>query len=341
MTTRVVVPQGDLGGIGPEVALRLFTEPQVRASCRPLLLGHVELLRDLARAVPGAEDLQLQAVATPAEGFAQPPDAPLPVLELENRAPTDPPGTPAAAFGTCAVEAILRAGSMCLAGDADLLLTPPVHKESMHLAGYPYEGQTQILGELCRSRRYGMLACAGKLRVLIATRHMALREALDKLDAAMVAKQLRIAHEAARDILGLESPRVVLAALNPHAGEGGAFGDEETRILRPAIEQAREEHGFETAGPAVPDVVFAQGARGEWDLVVALYHDQAFIPLKMLPRSEAYTLFVGGPLLRVSPVHGAAYDIARSGQADHEPLGYALQMGLELAAHRQAAAGRS
>jgi 4-hydroxythreonine-4-phosphate dehydrogenase len=147
---------------------------------------------------------------------------------------------------------------------------------------------------------------------------------------------LRIAHEAAREVLGLEHPRVVLAALNPHAGEGGAFGDEESRVLKPAIEQARAEYGFETAGPAVPDVVFAQGARGEWDLVVALYHDQAFIPLKMLPRREAYTLFVGGPLLRVSPVHGAAYDIARSGQADPEPLAYALQRGLELASRRAA-----
>ncbi len=335
MTTRVVVPQGDLGGIGPEVALMLFARQDVRAKCRPLLIGNIDALREIVTSLPAeAAGLELQAVADSEAGFAVAPDAPLPVLELENDAPTDAPGQPAASFGRTAVEAILRGGSMCMAGDAELLLTPPVHKESMHLAGYPYEGQTQILGELCRSRRYGMLACAGKLRVLIATRHMALRDALEKLDVGMVAKQLRIAHEAARDLLGLESPKVVLAALNPHAGEGGAFGDEEMRILRPAIERAREEHGFETAGPAVPDVVFAQGARGEWDLVVALYHDQAFIPLKMLPRDQAYTLFVGGSILRTSPVHGAAYDIARTGSADAAPLGYALDRGLELAARR-------
>lgn len=327
MTARVVVPQGDLGGIGPEVALMVLAREDVRRRCRPLLLGNLEALRRIGLA-------ELQPVASSREGFAVAPDAPLPVLELENASPTDPPGRPAAAFGATAVEAVLRAGSMCLAGDAELMLTPPVHKESMHLAGYPYEGQTQILGELCRARRYGMLACAGKLRVLVATRHMALREALDQLDVAMVAKQLRIAHEAAREILGLEAPRVALAGLNPHAGEAGAFGDEERRILEPAIVKVREEFGWDTAGPAVPDVVFAQGARGEWDLVVALYHDQAFIPLKMLPRDEAYTLFVGGPILRVSPVHGAAYDIARRGLADPAPLAYALERGLELAEKR-------
>lgn len=334
MRPRLVIPEGDLGGIGPEVALRVLARPQARAACRPVVLGHRAVLDKIASEI----GLKIELAAAPnlEAGFAaaEDPRAPLPVVELESPEPRDPPGTPAAAFGFAAVEGVMRGGEACLQGRADALLTPPLHKESMHLAGYPFEGQTQILGELCGTRKYGMLACAGELKVLVATRHMALREAVTKLDDQIVAKALRLAHEAARGILRLTNPRVVLAGLNPHAGEGGAFGDEETRILMPAIARVRAEHGWDTAGPAVPDVVFAQGARGEWDLVVALYHDQAFIPLKMLPREQAYTLFVGGPILRVSPMHGAAYDIARTGRADPEPFAYCLRRAVELAAVR-------
>lgn len=338
MRPRVVVPESDLGGIGPEVALRVLARPAAREGCKPALLGHLDALRRIAAELPAAcwEDGVPPALA-PARDLeaafaaAEDPRAPLPVVALESPEPRDPPGRPSAAFGFAAVEGVLRGGAACLQGRADALLTPPIHKESMHLAGYPYEGQTQIVGELCGSRRYGMLACAGLLRVLVATRHMSLREALARLDHQVVAKALRLAHEAARETLGISAPRVALAALNPHAGEGGAFGDDEDRLLRPAIAKIREEHGWETAGPLVPDVVFAQGARGEWDVVVALYHDQAFIPLKMLPRAQAWTLFVGGPILRVSPMHGAAYDLARSGRADAEPFAFCLGRTVELA----------
>ncbi len=327
------MPQGDPGGIGPETALAVLARPEVRERCRPLILGHRDLLASLARDLGIA--VQVERAGDAEEAFARGPEDPLPVLELENELPGEAPaGQPHPAFGAAALEAVLRGGSLCLAGGAELLLTPPIHKQSLHLAGYPYEGQTRILGELCRSRRYGMLACSGRLRILVATRHMALKEALVRLDANLVAKQIRIAHEAAHEVLGIPEPRVVLAGLNPHAGEGGAFGDEERRILRPAIRNARDRWGYETAGPAVPDVVFKEGLEGRWDVVVALYHDQAFIPLKLLDRRQGYTLFVGGPILRVSPLHGAAYDRARTGSADPEPLAFALEKGLELARRR-------
>ncbi|MGB0684772.1 MAG: 4-hydroxythreonine-4-phosphate dehydrogenase PdxA, partial [Planctomycetota bacterium] len=237
MESRLVVPQGDLGGIAPEVLLLALAAPEARAAARPLVLGHREALEEVAAGM--GLDLELRSVTDAEEGFALPVDAPLPVLELESPRPSDPPGRPSAAFGMASVEAVLRAASMALEGRADAVVTPPVHKESMHLAGYPYEGQTQILGEACRSRRYGMLACAGELKVLLATRHMSLRQALDRLaEPAFVAKQIRLAHEAARETLGLEEPRVVLAGLNPHAGEGGAFGDEERKVLDKALRMA-------------------------------------------------------------------------------------------------------
>lgn len=329
MIPRLAIPQGDLGGIGPEVALTVLGRAEVRERCQPLLVGHLEALRQVAEAC--SIPVELESVADAEAGFATKATAPLPVLELENPAPTSAPGAPAADFGAAAVEAVLRSGSMCLEGRADAVVTPPIHKESMHLAGFAFEGQTQIFGELSNSRRYGMLACNGDLQVLLATRHMALRDALERLDVGMVAKQIRIAFEAAQGALGIPEPRIVLAGLNPHAGEGGAFGDEESRILQPAIARAREEFGFDCQGPAVPDVVFGEGAAGKWDIVIALYHDQAFIPLKLLGREQAYTLFVGGKILRVSPMHGAAYDIARTGKADARPFAFAMERAIEFA----------
>jgi len=336
MEPRIVVPQGDLGGIAPEVLLVALADASLRKRCRPMVLGHREALQEVAVAL--GLDIALTSVSSSEQAFALGPEDPLPVLELESPVPRDPVGRPAAAFGMAAVEAVLRAASLGLEGKIEAIVTPPVHKESIHLAGYPYEGQTQMFGEACRSRRYGMLACAGDLKVLIATRHMSLRKALDMLEEpAFVAKQIRLAHEAARDVLGLPEPRIVIAGLNPHAGEGGAFGKEESSSLRKAVAMAEQEWGFHTAGPAVPDVVFREGHEGKWDVVVALYHDQAFIPLKMLPREQSYTLFVGGPLLRVSPVHGAAYDIARQGKADAAPFAFAMEKAMELARLRQEA----
>ena len=332
MLPRLAVPQGDLGGIGPEIALEVLARPEVRRRCRPLLIGHHGFLRRVAG--ERGFSVELDRVASAEDGFAREEGAPLPVLELENPEPVDPAGAPSAAFGAAAVEAILRGGSLCLEGQADALLTPPTSKKSMHLAGFAFEGQTQILGELCGSRRYGMLACNGSMRVLLATRHMSLRQAVERLEINLVEKQIRIAHEAAREVLGLADPRVVLAALNPHASEDGAFGHEERKVLRPAIRRAREEWGFETAGPAVPDVVFAEAAAGAWDVVIALYHDQAFIPLKLLGRQTAYTVFVGGRILRVSPMHGTAFDLARTGGADPGSFAHALERTLELCAAR-------
>jgi 4-hydroxythreonine-4-phosphate dehydrogenase len=332
MEPRVVVPQGDLGGIAPEVLLHSLADDSVRSRCRPLILGHRQALENVAAEM--GITIELQSVTKAEDAFLLPADSPVPVLELESAQPTAKVGAPSAEFGMASVEAVLRCTNLCIENGADVMVTPPIHKESMHLAGYPFEGQTQILGETCRSNRYGMLACAGDLRVLVATRHMSLRQAIGKLDPRFVAKQIRLAHESARETLGIELPRIVLAGLNPHAGECGAFGNEEQLVLEPAIEIAREEWGFNTAGPAVPDVVFGQGYRGEWDIVIALYHDQAFLPLRMLPRETAFTIFVGGKILRTSPMHGAAYDIARTGKADARPFLFSLERGIDLANQR-------
>jgi len=331
---RIVFPQGDLGGIGPEVLLHTLANVETRQSCSALIVGQLEALRSIAKEC--GINCPLVAADESLEGdmFARDASAPVPVLELESALPEDQAGQASAAVGMAAVEAVLRAGSMCLADDADGMVTPPLSKASMHMAGYNFEGQTQIIGELCGTPRYGMLACNGELKVLLATRHIALREVVERLEIGSVVKQLRIAHEAAREVLGLEEPRIALAALNPHASESGAFGKEESKVLRPAIKRLRKEMGFKTFGPEVPDVVFLDAANGKWDLVVALYHDQGFIPLKFAGREKAWTLFVGGKVLRTSPMHGTAWDIARTGKADARPFAYALERCVELAKRR-------
>lgn len=332
MEPRIVIPQGDPVGIGPEVALKALASSAGELG-RCLLYGHLEPLRRLARELDLG--LALEPVSSPEEGFELAAPGRVPVVELE-RAPSKVTvdGRPSADCGHAVVESVLRAGTACLQGSADGMVTPPITKRSMHLAGYPFEGQTQIVGELCRSRRYGMLVCNGDLRILPATRHKSLRSAIQGLEINAVMKQLRIAHEAARETLGLAEPRIALAALNPHASEGGIFGNEEKRILMPAIRRFEEETGFETMGPCVPDVVFRDAAAGKYDIVVALYHDQAFIPAKLLGVARAYTLFVGGPILRVSPVHGAALELSGKGIADEGPMANALEVACRFARAR-------
>jgi len=335
MKPRIVVTQGDLGGIAPEVLLHCLADSAARESCSPLILGHIDYLKDVAaRSDIG---INLRAVSTPAAGFALAASQPMvvPVLELSSPQPSAQVGVPNAQFGAAAVEAVSTATRLCLAGEADAMLTPPVNKESMHLAGLDYEGQTQLIGETCDSESYGMLACASELKVWIATRHMSLSDAINTLTVDYLTEQIRVAHFAAREVLCIENPRVAIAGLNPHAGENGAFGDEERRVILPAIESARQQFGLTTIGPLAPDVVFSEGAQGKHDVVVALYHDQAFIALKMLPRDQANSLFVGADVLRLSPMHGSAYDIARQQKADARPLLYCLQQAVRLVAQRR------
>jgi 4-hydroxythreonine-4-phosphate dehydrogenase len=338
MKPRIVVTQGDLGGIAPEILLSCLADNEARASCSPLILGHLKRLRSIASR--DSINLNLQRVESAAEGFAlaKTREDVLPVLELSSALPTAPVGTPHSEFGAAAVEAVISAAEMCLRGDADAMLTPPVNKESMHLAGFDYEGQTQIIGEAANSSSYGMLACAGELKVWIATRHMSLSEAISTLTVEYLAEQIKMAHYAAREVLKIGNPRVAIAGLNPHAGENEAFGSEEAAIIAPAIQLANKHFGLQTSGPLAPDVIFNEGAQGKYDVVIALYHDQAFIALKMLPREQANSLFVGADVLRLSPMHGSAYDIVGQKMADARPLRYCLQQAVRLVQQRQSVA---
>ena len=220
--------------------------------------------------------------------------------------------------------AALRAGhELALARTVDALVTAPVSKAALHLAGEKVEGQTELLGRWCGAERFEMMAIAGRLRVMLLTRHMPLKRAIEMITTERVLDRLEL-FDASLKRLGIARPKLALAGLNPHAGEGGILGSEDEEILRPAVGTARK-RGIDVEGPLSPDTVFLAASNGAFDGVLALYHDQAFIPVKLLSHDGGVTVVAGLPYLRVSPVHGTAFDIAGRGIASASNLIAALQ----------------
>jgi len=283
---------GDPAGIGPEIARAALADPRVREAARLTVLG------------PAA---------------ARPDEVPAPHAWSATDGPDEwRMGEVQAECGRAALAALRAGAALAESGAAGALVTGPVSKAALHLAGEEVEGQTELLARWAGVARYGMLAIAGPLRVLLLTRHMPLKRALERITPASVLEHLELLDSALRE-LGCERPRIALAGLNPHAGEGGLLGDEEQLLLEPALALACD-RGILASGPHSPDALFPRAARGEFDGVLALYHDQAFIPVKLLSGAQGVTLIAGLPYLRVSPVHGTAFDIAGTGRASPENL---------------------
>ena len=314
---------GDPAGIGPEICLEALAEPEVRAAARILVLGPGALRPDSiepldpAALEPADADGEGAGEGTGRIEFAGPqawldtggPDA----WEL---------GRPQASCGRAALDALARGAALARAGRVGALVTGPVSKEALHLAGEPVEGQTELLTRWDGAEFCQMMALAGPLRVMLLTRHLPLRTALEQITEDRVVRHLKLLHDTLIG-LGIEAPRLALAGLNPHAGEAGLLGGEEREVLIPAAARARAA-GLDVTGPVSPDTVFAQAAAGRHDAVLALYHDQAFIPIKLLAPDTGLTLLAGLSYLRLSPVHGTAFDIAGRGLASHANLTAAL-----------------
>lgn len=295
---------GDPAGIGPELALALWNDPELCAAARLLLIGPAGLRPadvPLEREVGSAADAAWLDVPGPASWDM---------------------GRVQAACGRMALDALRAGHELALAGAVDALVSGPVSKEALHAAGERCEGQSELLGRWCGVSDFEMVAVAGELRVMLLSRHMPLRAALELVRRERVLARLRLFDASLRG-WGIPHPRLALAGLNPHAGEAGLLGGEETDELEPAVQAARAE-GLDVSGPVSPDSVFAAAARGRFDGVLALYHDQAFIPVKLLAPDTGLTVLAGLPYLRISPVHGTAFDIAGRGVASPANLRAAL-----------------
>ncbi|MEM7306695.1 MAG: 4-hydroxythreonine-4-phosphate dehydrogenase PdxA [Planctomycetota bacterium] len=307
---------GDPAGIGPEIVLAALRDPRVRSVSRLAVIGPRSLRpADVPLVTPEALGERSDAVWLDSAAGAE--EEPW-VL-----------GRPQASGGRAALRALRLGAELARSGAVDGLVTAPVSKEALHLAGERVEGQTQLLGRWAGTEDVEMLAVVRRLRVLLLTRHLPLRDAIASIEPGRVLERLRLFDEGLR-WLGVERPRIALAGLNPHAGENGILGSEENELLAPAVAAARDE-GLVVAGPESPDTVFLHGLQGRYDGVLALYHDQAFLPVKIAAPGEALTVLLGLPYLRVSPAHGTAFDIAGTGRADPGSLIHALCEAARLA----------
>lgn len=321
----IAVTMGDPAGIGPEIVARTFAEPDFARRNRAFVVGDAAVMRRAARLLD--LDLEVNAVSDPADGRFEPG-----VVDLvqEGEVPENLPfGELSAAAGAAAFGYVRRATQLALDGRAAAVATAPLNKEAMHLGGYRYPGHTEILAELTGTKDYAMMLVAPDLRVIHVSTHVSLREAIGRVEPGRELAVIRLARDALVR-LGVESPRIAVAGLNPHAGENGLFGPEDAEKIRPAVERAREE-GIEASGPWPPDTVFARARGGDFDIVVVQYHDQGHIPIKLLGFESGVNVTVGLPFFRTSVDHGTAFDIAGTGQADHASMKAALDLARELA----------
>ena len=330
MTARVkplLVTMGDAAGIGPEIIVKAFRAGELDDA---VVLGDPAVLRRAGRG--------MTAVITSPQDLATVPPGCLPVLV--------PPGLPAglvhlplgqvhAGHGAAAARCIEHAVALMQAGQGAAIVTAPIHKEALAAAGVPHPGHTEMLQALAAAPGQAlppvrMMLANDELRVVLVTIHLSLRRALDAVTFDAVLGTLRIAHGAAA-AWGQAKPRIAVAGLNPHAGEGGLFGDEELTIIGPAVRAAVAE-GIQASGPFAPDTVFMRARRGEFDVVVAMTHDHGLIPVKYLGVEQGVNVTLGLPFVRTSPDHGTAFDIAGQGRADPASLVAALRMARRLAA---------
>ena len=317
---------GDPAGIGAEVTVKTLAEPEVAERCRPIVVGSLAAVQDAIR-IAGL-DLSAQAVSEPEE--AQGRSGSVEVLDLENLDFSDIEyGRVSAEAGKASVEWILKAGELAAAGRVKAIVTAPINKEACRLAGYTDIGHMEIFKSQTGAREVATMLMAGGLRVVHLTTHRSLRVACDYVTVENVLAKLELTHDCFRR-WGFDRPRIGVAALNPHASDGGLLGDEEAKEIAPAVEAARR-RGIEATGPVPADAVFVQAIRGRYDAVLAMYHDQGHIPIKVHDFEGSVSVNLGLPFIRTSVDHGTAFDIAGQGVADHRSLLEALRVALSLA----------
>ena len=337
MKPTIAITMGDPAGIGAEVAVRALTHSAVYELCTPLVIGSAEALSDAVRFTNA--DLTLHEISSPDEAFGK-----HGTLDYIDPAPLAPgvymPGRVSAACGDAAFSYITRGIALAISGDAAAVVTGPINKEALNLAGHHFDGHTEIFAHYTNTKNYAMLLASGNLRVIHVTTHVSLRQACNLVRAPRVLDTIRLAVRALEE-LGIKKGRVAVAGLNPHASDNGLFGDEESREIMPAVEAARAE-GIDVVGPIPPDSVFVRALGGEFDIVVAMYHDQGHIPLKLAgfridPTTGKYASMsginttIGLPIIRTSVDHGTAFDRAGRGVANEGSMVEAIEVAVQMA----------
>jgi 4-hydroxythreonine-4-phosphate dehydrogenase len=323
----IAISMGDPCGVGPEIIAKLAVDP-ARPAADILAVGDVGVLRRAA--LRHAGQIEVRPVLRAGDAVGLTPGV-LAVLQAGPELPADlPTGKVDARAGAAAFAAVQKAIDLALAGEARAIVTAPISKAAMNLAGVAFPGHTEILADRCGVADFAMMLANDELKVLLVSIHLSLTDAIAAVTPANELRAIRLAHRAGL-AFGLARPRVAVAGLNPHAGEHGLFGREELEIIAPAVAQARRE-GIDTSGPWPGDTVFMRARQGAFDVVVAQYHDQGLIPVKYLGIDKGVNITVGLPFVRTSVDHGTAFDIAGQGVADHASLAQALKQAIAMTA---------
>jgi 4-hydroxythreonine-4-phosphate dehydrogenase len=316
----IAVTIGDPAGVGPEVALKALADAEIAALARWTIVGDRAVLETTASSL----GMELPSVR---RGIA------IEDLGLLGGEPVEP-GKVNATCGRAAVGYVRRATEMCLAGTTAAMVTAPLNKEAVVASGLKFTGHTEYIAELCGAKESRMLLAADRLRVIHVSTHVSLRRACE-LDIGRILRTIELGDEAVR-AMGFARPRIAVCGLNPHAGEHGLFGDEDAVSIVPAIAAARKQ-GIDCEGPVPADTVFLKAVRGAYDLVVAMYHDQGHIPMKLIDFEKTVNVSIGLPIIRTSVDHGTAFDIAGKNQADPTNMKAAMRLAAVMAANRVAA----
>jgi 4-hydroxythreonine-4-phosphate dehydrogenase len=318
---------GDPVGIGPEIIAKVLAIPDLRTICRPVIFGDQRVIaHEISK-------LGIAAELTACTTFAR--SALSPNLELVTISDLDPdalvPGHPTAETSAAMAAAVIEAVRQACSGELDAIVTAPINKQALNQAGYDYPGHTEMLAHLTDTPDVVMMLAGSRLRVVLVTIHCALAEVPKRLTSETIIKTAEITHAGLQHYFTPQTePRIAIAALNPHAGEGTLFGREEQTIITPAIEQLRAK-GLNVSGPHPPDTIFYAAARGDYDAVVCMYHDQGLIPLKLLHFEDGVNITLGLPIIRTSVDHGTAYDIAGQGRASAASLMSAIKTAADMA----------
>jgi 4-hydroxythreonine-4-phosphate dehydrogenase len=328
----IAVTIGDPNGVGPEVALKALAETRLRESCRALLVGPPPLWRQNL-AVAGVS-FKINEVENFNDWFGDENEIAVIGFEVDRRFRIQP-GKMTAAAGAVAAQALELAAKLALQKKVAAVVTAPLSKKSLQLAGYDFPGQTEFLAEKTCAGDVVMVLLSGNFRVGLATTHCAIQEVSARLSREIILRKLKILQEDLCGRFRIPRPRIAVCALNPHAGEEGLFGSEESKIIRPAISDAQA-LGIDAVGPLPADTLFARVDQQNYDAYLAMYHDQGLIPLKMKSFGRAVNYTAGLNIIRTSPDHGTAFDIAGQGAADPGSMMEAIKLAVELAAHSTA-----
>ena len=333
------ITMGDPAGIGPEIIIKALMDKSLYSICTPVVIGNIEVMRKAISLVKGEDRAELSLKSFTGIGELGEEERAINILSLNNvDASSLIYGKISAECGQAAVDYIKKAVTLALSDEIQAVVTCPIHKEAINRAGYKYPGHTELIANLTKTRKYAMMLVGGGLRIVHVSLHLPLSRVKDQIKKERILMVIKLGNELLAKI-GIKCPRIAVAGFNPHAGEGGLFGEEEKKEIIPAIVSAKEK-GIDVAGPIAPDVIFSEVRGGKYDLAVAMYHDQGHIAVKtaeFIYNRRSYSqiggvnVTLGLPIVRTSVAHGVAFDQAGKGSANPESLKQAIRLAAKLA----------